>query len=61
MAAPKPAHAMDKPAGQDRKTFNAFKAAVKLLPELTPDQLASLHYETWHEAYTRSAGVKEGE
>lgn len=40
--------------GQDRNVYNAYKRFIKLLPDMTDDQIASVHYESWHEAYMRS-------
>lgn len=46
--------------GQDRNVFNNLKRTVRDLSKLSDDQLAILHYETWHTAYMRAEGrVKE--
>lgn len=49
--------------GQDRNVFNALKRIVRDLPKLTDEQLAILHFETWHEARVRAgvSGVTEDE
>lgn len=46
------------PEGQDRNVFNTFKRALKSLPLFTDKQLASLGFEVWNEAYTRSDNHK---
>lgn len=40
--------------GQDRNVFNTLKRVIRDIGMLTDDQLAVLHYESWHEAYMRS-------
>jgi hypothetical protein len=44
------------PLGQDRNVFNLFKRVVRDISKLTDEQIAALHYESWHEAYVRSSG-----
>lgn len=39
---------------QDRNVFNTLKRVLRDISQLTDDQLAVLHYESWHEAYLRS-------
>lgn len=39
---------------QDRNVYNAYKRFIKLLPQMTDDQIASVHFESWNEAYMRS-------
>lgn len=52
----KPKVLKDKPDNQATSTWNAFKRVVKYMNTLTDEQIASLHYETWHEAYVRANG-----
>lgn len=52
----KPKVLKDKPDNQATATWNAFKRVVKYMNTLTDEQIASLHYETWHEAYVRANG-----
>lgn len=40
--------------GQDRNVYNSYKRLIKNLPLLTADQIASIHFESWNEAYMRS-------
>lgn len=40
--------------GQDRNVYNGVKRVIRDISKLTDDQLAVLHYESWHEAYMRS-------
>lgn len=44
-----------KPDDQDRNVFNTYKRFLKDLPKLTPEQLAILHFEVFHEARNRGA------
>lgn len=39
--------------GQDRNVFNTLKRVIRDLSKLDNEQLAILHFETWHEAKTR--------
>lgn len=39
---------------QDRNVFNGLKRVLRDISLLTDDQLAIMHYESWHEAYLRS-------
>lgn len=55
MAAPK--KIIDKPDGQELKTYNIYKELVSNLHLLTDEQIASIHFESWHEAYNRAASV----
>lgn len=43
-----------KPESQDRNTFNTLKRLIKAMNELTDEQIAVLHFESWNEAYKRS-------
>lgn len=52
----KPKVLKEQPEGQPVATWNAFKRVVKYMETLTDEQIASLHYETWHEAYMRANG-----
>lgn len=40
--------------GQDRNVFNTLKRTIRDLPQLTDEQLAILHFETWHNARIRA-------
>lgn len=40
--------------GQDRNVFNTLKRTIRDLPKLTDEQLAILHFETWHNARIRA-------
>lgn len=44
---------LKQPEGQDRNVFNGFKRTLRDISLLTDEQLAILHFETWHEARTR--------
>lgn len=46
------------PDGQDRNIFNNFKRVLKNINNLTDEQLAILHYESWHEASMRASGIE---
>lgn len=45
--------------GQDRNVFNTLKRVIRDLSKLDNEQLAILHFETWHEAKTRSGNVDD--
>jgi formate-dependent nitrite reductase cytochrome c552 subunit len=47
--------------GQDRNIFNNVKRTVRDIKQLTNEQLAVLHFESWHEARSRAAGIIEEE
>lgn len=47
-------------AEQDRNVFNNLKRTVRDMSKLTDEQIAFLHYESWHQAYIRSGGVVGG-
>lgn len=49
-----------KPNDQASTTFNAFKRFLKILPELTNEQLAISNFEVYHEAHKRR-GQSKGE
>lgn len=52
---------LDKPEDQDQNVFNAFKRFLKILPDLTNEQLAIVSFETWDIAYQRSGKVLKDE
>lgn len=41
---------------QDRNVFNNLKRIVRDMSKLTDEQIAFLHYESWHQAYIRAGG-----
>lgn len=45
--------------GQDRNVYNTLKRVVRDLPKLDNEQLAILHFESWHEAQKRADKVQE--
>lgn len=46
---------LKQPESQDRNVFNAYKRTLKELKNFTTQQLASLHFETWHEVKQRQS------
>lgn len=52
---------LKQPEGQDRNLFNNFKRTIRDIDKLTDEQIAKLHYESWHVAYMRAQGRVEEE
>lgn len=57
----KPEVLRTKPDNMPVALWNSFKSIVKNMDKLTNEQIAALHYESWHVAYTRSGGVVDEE
>lgn len=47
--------------GQDRNVFNTLKRVIRDISKLDNEQLAILHFETWHEAKSRGGKIEENE
>lgn len=43
--------------GQDRNVFNTLKRVIRDIAKLDNEQLAILHFESWHEARQRASGI----
>jgi hypothetical protein len=56
----KPEVLRTQPDGQPTALWNAFKRVIKDMGTLTNEQIAALHYESWHAAFVRSEGVEPG-
>lgn len=50
-----------KPDDMPLALWNSFKRVIKDMAKLTNEQIAALHYESWHAAYTRSGGIVKDE
>lgn len=50
-----------KPEGMPIALWNSFKRVIKDMDQLTNDQVAALHYESWHTAFTRAGGIAQDE
>lgn len=57
----KPEVLKNKPDDQPVALWNSFKSVIKNMGKLTDEQLASIHYESWHAAYTRASGIAQDE
>lgn len=56
----KPAVMKNKPDDQPVALWNSFKRVIKDMGNLTNEQIAAIHYESWHAAFVRSEGVEPG-
>lgn len=45
---------LEQAEGQDRNVFNTLKRTIRDLDQLSDEQLAILHFETWHNARLRA-------
>lgn len=50
-----------KPDDMPLALWNSFKRVIKDMNQLTNEQIAALHYESWHTAFTRSGGMFQDE
>lgn len=49
---------VERPAGQDIKLYRAFKYLIENGEQLSSEQLAQLHYESWHQAYVKANNIQ---
>lgn len=50
-----------KPDDMPLALWNSFKRVIKDMGKLTNEQIAALHYESWHTAFTRAGGIVKDE
>ena len=52
----KPDVLRNKPEDQPTALWNSFKRVIKDMGNLTDEQIAAIHYESYHAAFVRTGG-----